>query len=280
MNGEYDRLVGAREAVQARYAHDPEVALVLGSGLGALASEVEGAVRIPYGEIPGMPVPKVEGHDGTLVCGRLSGRRVMVFAGRAHWYEGHPIEDVVFGVRLARSCGAGIVLVTNAAGGINTDLRPGNLMIIRDHINLMGVNPLRGHNDERFGPRFPDMTQTYDRELRMLLREASAIEGVPLHSGVYAAVAGPSYETPAEIRMLRKVGADAVGMSTVPEVIAARHMGMRIVGLSCITNLAAGLGDAAALSHDEVKEVGRRAAGDMRRLVVRFLERLPGEVQR
>ena len=275
MSDAYERLTAARDMVRARIPDEPHVALVLGSGLGGMAGEVEDAVRLPYSEIPGMPVPRVDGHSGTLVAGQLAGRRVMVFSGRSHYYEGHDIDDVVFGVRLARLCGAKILFVTNAAGGINTDLGPGDLMIIRDHINFMGINPLRGTNDERLGPRFPDMTHAYEQPLRLLLREAAELEGVQVHSGVYVGVAGPSYETPSEIRMLRKLGADAVGMSTVPEVIAARHMGMRIVGLSCITNLAAGLGGAQILDHEEVKGVGRRVAGDMRRLLLRFLEILP-----
>ena len=274
MKGEFDRLARARDAVAPRLPGVPRVAVILGSGLGSLAGEVADAVRIPYGEIPGMPVPKVDGHEGTLVAGTLSGQRVIVFSGRAHYYEGHGIEDVVFGARLARTCGASILLVTNAAGGIDTDLRPGNLMAIRDHINLMGVNPLRGPNDERLGPRFPDMTVAWDRELRALLRDAARAEGIPLRAGVYCGLAGPSYETPAEIRMLRGLGADAVGMSTVPEAIAARHMGMRVVGLSCITNLGAGLGAGEILDHADVKDMGRRVAGDMRRLVLRFLEDL------
>lgn len=277
MKGEFERLSRAREALVPRLPATPRVAMILGSGLGALASEVDGAVTVPYGEIPGMPVPHVDGHAGLLVCGSLAGQQVMVFSGRAHWYEGHPIEDVVFAARLSRLCGASILAVTNAAGGINTDLRPGNLMSIRDHINLMGVNPLRGPNDQRLGTRFPDMTVAWDRALRGVLRAAANVEGVPLYSGVYCGLSGPSYETPAEIRMLRKLGADAVGMSTVPEAIAARHMGMRVVGLSCITNLGAGLGSAETLNHDEVKEMGRQVAGDMRRLVLRFLAMLPGD---
>lgn len=275
MKGEFDRLARARDVVAPRLPGVPRVAVILGSGLGSLAGEVDDAVRIPYGEIPGMPVPKVDGHDGTLVAGTLAGQRVIVFAGRAHYYEGHPIEDVVFGARLARTLGASILVVTNAAGGLDTDLRPGNLMAIRDHINLMGTNPLRGPNDERLGVRFPDMTVAWDRELRTLLRDAARAEGIPLRSGVYCGLAGPSYETPAEILMLRKLGADAVGMSTVPEAIAARHMGMRVVGLSCITNLGAGLGAGDVLDHADVKEMGRRVAGDMRRLVLRFLADLP-----
>lgn len=277
MKGEYERLSRARDVLVPRLPATPRVAMVLGSGLGALASEVDGGVEIPYGEIPGMSVPKVDGHAGMLVCGTLAGQQVMVFSGRAHWYEGHPIEDVVFATRLSRLCGASILAVTNAAGGINTDLRPGSLMAIRDHINLMGVNPLRGPNDERLGTRFPDMTVAWDRPLRMALRAAALTEGIPLHSGVYCGLSGPSYETPSEIRMLRKLGADAVGMSTVPEAIAARHMGMRVVGLSCITNLGAGLGAGEALHHDEVKDMGRRVAGDMRRLILRFLTILPGD---
>ncbi|NUN12580.1 MAG: purine-nucleoside phosphorylase [Myxococcales bacterium] len=265
------RLLDAANVVKQQIAEPPLLALVLGSGLGALSQHVENPIRIPYSAIPYMPGAGVEGHAGELICGRLSGCPVAVFSGRSHYYEGYPPDAVVFGARLARFIGAHALLLTNAAGGVHTDLRPGDLMVIRDHIHLLtGTNPLRGPNDSRLGVRFPDMSSIYDRELRRLLTAAGEYEDVSLRHGVYACVPGPSYETPAEIRMLRILGADAVGMSTTAEAICARHVGLRVVGLSCITNFGAGLGDA-PLSHDEVKEVAGQVAEQMQRLVLRFV---------
>lgn len=267
----YTRLLDAANAIKHHIKETPLIAMVLGSGLGALSHQVEDAVRIPYASIPYMPPSGVEGHAGELVCGRLAGCPVAVFSGRAHYYEGHGVESAVFGARLARFIGAQALLLTNAAGGVHTDLRPGDLMVIQDHIHLLtGYNPLRGPNDSRLGVRFPDMSSIYDRALRRLLTDAGELEGVSLRHGVYACVPGPSYETPAEIRMLRILGADAVGMSTTAEAICARHVGLRVVGLSCITNFGAGLGDA-ALSHEEVKEVAGQVADQMQRLVLRFV---------
>jgi purine-nucleoside phosphorylase len=270
----YEHLASARDAVAPRIGATPEIAMVLGSGLGALAREVRDATVIPYAEIPHMPRSSVEGHAGELVVGTLGGRRVAILSGRVHYYEGHGMDAVVFGVRLAALLGIPKLFLTNAAGGVDTDMRPGDLMVIRDHIHtFIPSNPLRGDNDTRLGPRFPDMTEAYDRRMRNLLRDAAEELSIELHIGVYVCVPGPSYETPAEVRMLRNLGADAVGMSTTGECIAARHAGMRVVGLSCITNLAAGLGSS-ELSHEEVKETAGAASGRLRALVLRFLERL------
>jgi len=251
------RLEGAVSSVRARTDLAPEVALVLGSGLGAFADDLEDRVAIPYGEIGGMPVSRVSGHAGNLVLGRVADRRVAAMQGRVHLYEGHGAADVVLGVRLMLSLGAGTVVITNAAGGLGEGLEPGDLMAIEDHLNLTGTSPLLGDNDDSLGPRFPDMTRAYAPELIERAGEVAKGLGFELKRGVYAGMLGPSYETPAEIRMLRTLGADAVGMSTVLEVIAARHMGARTLGISCITNLAAGIGGE-ELSHAEVKETADR----------------------
>ena len=236
------------------------MALVLGSGLGAFADDLEDAVAIPYGEIDAMPVSAVSGHAGNLVVGRTEGVSVVAMQGRVHLYEGHGAEAVVFGARLMVSLGARAMIVTNAAGGIREGLVPGDLMGIEDHLNLTGSNCLVGENDAELGPRFVDMTEAYDRDLLTLAERVAREQGFELRRGVYAGLLGPTYETPAEVRMLRTLGADAVGMSTVLEVIAARHMGARVLGMSCITNIAAGLGGG-LLSHDEVKETADRVRG-------------------
>jgi purine-nucleoside phosphorylase len=280
MTTAFDALDRARALLAPRLGAPPQIAIVLGSGLGELAKHVQQATVIPYGEIEGMPTGRVEGHAGEFVSGTLEGRRVLVFSGRAHYYEGYSPEQVVFGVRLARLLGAHTLLVTNAAGSTTTDLRPGDLMVIRDHIHLFqGWNPLRGPNDERLGVRFPDMSDLYARKLRRLARDVARTKGVELKTGVYASVPGPSYETPAEVKMLRTLGADAVGMSTTGEAIAAHHMGMEVLGISCITNLAAGLATQ-ALSHDEVKEVAAQAGDKMVRLARGVVAALPGTSER
>jgi purine-nucleoside phosphorylase len=249
-------------AVQSRFKETPKIGLVLGSGLGAFADSLEGAVKIPYAELPHLPASKVVGHSGNLCFGRVGGVPVVCMQGRVHLYEGHPIESVVHGVRTMARLGATAVLLTNAAGGLEPSWAPGDLMVVKDHINLMGTSPLLGPNDDALGPRFPDMTEAYDAGLREALRDVAREARIPLREGVYAGLLGPSYETPAEVRMLRGLGAQAVGMSTVPEVIALRHMrvnaGMRVrVGaLSCITNLAAGIGGG-ELDHKEVEETAR-----------------------
>jgi len=229
-----------------------DVALVLGSGLGAYAEALESAVAIPYAEIPHMPTSGVSGHAGTLITGRKAGHRVAAMQGRAHLYEGWSPHEVVFGVRLMAQLGAGTLIITNAAGGIESAFEPGDLMVITDQLNLTGTSSLRGPNDERMGERFVDMSAAYDASLIATANAVAGEQGFELRRGVYAGLLGPAYETPAEVRMLRTLGADAVGMSTVLEVLAARHLGLRVLGISCISNLAAGISDA-PLSHDEVK---------------------------
>ncbi|AKT43141.1 purine-nucleoside phosphorylase [Chondromyces crocatus] len=239
-------------------AATPRVGVVLGSGLGAWGDTLEGLIKVPYENIPNMPRPAVLGHAGNLCFGRVDGVPVACLQGRVHLYEGHATDKAVFGVRLLAKLGCRAVLLTNAAGGINAAFSPGDLMLITDHLNLMGVNPLVGPNDPALGTRFPDMTYAHDPRLLELARAASAEAQVALQQGVYAALLGPTYETPAEIRMLRVLGADAVGMSTVPEIIALRHMGVPAAAISCVTNLAAGL-TPAELNHAEVEETARQS---------------------
>ncbi len=236
----------------------PRIGLVLSAGFGAFAKDLAGATRIPFGQIPHFPLPKVAGHAGELVFGRCQGTPLAVLSGRAHFYEGHTLEQVVLPVRTLGRLGVKSLILTNAAGAVNVNYKPGDLMIIEDHINLMGVNPLVGPNEDALGPRFPDMSEAYDAALRAVAEKACWKVGVQSRKGVYLAVSGPSYETPAEIRMARSLGADAIGMSTVPETIAARHMGLRVLGLSCLTNMAAGVVKK-KLDHREVLEVAARA---------------------
>ncbi|WJP99389.1 purine-nucleoside phosphorylase [Geobacillus stearothermophilus] len=256
----------AADVLRQRMPAPPAIGLILGSGLGVLAEEIEEAVRIPYEEIPGFPVSTVEGHAGRLVCGRLEGAAVVAMQGRFHYYEGYSLREVTFPVRVMKALGVRQLIVTNAAGGVNKQFRPGDLMIISDHINLLGTNPLIGPNDPELGPRFPDLTEAYSRRLRQLAKEAAAKLGLRVQEGVYVANTGPSYETPAEIRMIRTLGGDAVGMSTVPEVIVARHGGMEVLGISCISNMAAGMSDA-PLHHDEVVETAERVKTDFLRFI-------------
>ena len=250
------RLDEAAAVVRARTFLRPSIGVVLGSGLGAFAESLTDAASVPFDQIPHFPVPSVSGHSGALVVGRAGTVPIAVLQGRVHSYEGHSLEDVVFPVRTLGRLGVSTVVMTNAAGAINPDFAAGDLMVLKDHINLLG-NPLLGPNEARLGPRFPDMTEAYDPELRRLAAEACAAAGAVAHEGVYIAVPGPSYETPAEIRMARTLGADAVGMSTVPEVIAARHMELRVLAISCLTNPAAGVSDL-PLAHDDVLAVGER----------------------
>ncbi|MFC7371173.1 purine-nucleoside phosphorylase [Fictibacillus iocasae] len=231
----------------------PEIGLILGSGLGVLADEIQSPVVLPYSDIPGFPVSTVEGHAGQLVIGELEGKMVIAMQGRFHYYEGYSMEKVTFPVRIMKLIGVNSVIVTNAAGGVNTSFKAGDLMLITDHINNIGDNPLIGTNTAEFGVRFPDMSEAYTKELMDTARGVSKALNIPMQEGVYVANSGPSYETPAEVRMLRVLGADAVGMSTVPEVIIARHSGMKVLGISCISNLAAGILDQ-PLTHDEVME--------------------------
>lgn len=215
----------------------PDIAMILGSGLGSLADQVEDPVEVPYKDIPGFSVSTVHGHVGSMVLGKLEGHNVAVLKGRVHYYEGHKMENIIFPVRVLHALGAGTLVVTNAAGGIREDLNVGDLMIITDHINFMGTNPLIGPNDEKIGPRFPPMSRAYTPELQALAHKVAEKAGFKLAEGVYVAMSGPSYETPAEIRMLKGFGADVVGMSTVPETIAAAHCGMKVLGISCVTNV-------------------------------------------
>ena len=261
----HTRLEYARAWVRGRTELRPVVGMVLGSGLGALADRLGGAVSIPYEEIPEFPAVSVAGHAGRLVVGTLGGVPVAAMQGRVHAYEGWSAEDLTFGVRLLAATGVRALLLTNAAGAVNPGLAPGDLVRITDQLNLTGLNPLTGRNDERIGPRFPYMSQPYDPQLGALLDASAARLGIPLGTGVYAGVAGPSYETPAEIRMLRILGADLVGMSTVLEVIAARHAGIRVAAVSLVTNLAAGLAGK-PLSHAEVLAAGEGARDRVTRL--------------
>ncbi len=250
----------------------PDIAVVLGSGLGSLADGKDNQ-SISYSEISGFPQPTVAGHGGKIVFAEFGGNNIMMFQGRFHFYEGYSMDVVTLFPRLAAVLGAKLYLVTNAAGGVNEEFHPGDLMVISDHLNLMGTNPLIGKNRDEMGPRFPDMTHAYDPEFSQLLTECGKDVGVGMKKGVYAALTGPSYETPAEIRMLRTMGADAIGMSTVPEVITARHAGLKVCGVSCITNLAAGV-TGQPLSHAEVLETGERVKYDFIKIISSFLEKV------
>ncbi|WP_168119215.1 purine-nucleoside phosphorylase [Paenibacillus sp. HB172176] len=263
----------AAEYISAITAIKPEIGLILGSGLGVLGDQLEQPVIIPYQDIPHFPVSTVEGHAGELVLGRLSDRAVMLMRGRFHMYEGYGPELTAFPVRVMKALGAGSLLVTNAAGGINLSYASGNLMLISDHLNLTGRNPLVGANDSQLGPRFPDMSEAYSKRLRKLALEIAEESSIPLQEGVYAGLMGPSYETPAEIRMLRVLGADAVGMSTVAEVIAARHAGIEVAGISCISNMASGILDQ-PLSHSEVMETTERVKSQFLGLVTAFIAKM------
>jgi purine-nucleoside phosphorylase len=270
---EYDRVEEAAAAIRARCESLPEIAVVLGSGLGAFADTLLDAIETPYADLPHWPAAAVIGHTGRLVIGTMSGRRVAALAGRAHFYEGHPLATVVFATRVLGRIGVKQLVLTNAAGGINIRFAPGSLMVIDDHINLLGTNPLVGPNDERVGPRFPDMSQVYSVRLRELADAVAKSRGIAVSHGIYAAVHGPSYETPAEIRYLRTIGADAVGMSTVPEAIAARHLGLEVLGLSCITNMAAGVLPQ-PLVHSEVLDTARRVRDSFTALLEGIIERI------
>lgn len=263
----------AVEFIVSRTDQKPEIALVLGSGLGMLASRIERAVRIPYHEIPHFPVSTVEGHAGELVIGELAGRTVVAMNGRFHLYEGYSPQQVTMPVRVMQRLGAKTLVVTNAAGGINTSYKPGDLMIISDHLNMQFRHPLIGPNDDAFGVRFPDMSAAYTPRLRELAKKVATEQGVAHQEGVYVGLTGPSYETPAEIRMFRLLGADAVGMSTVAEVLIARHAGMEVLGISCISNMAAGILPQ-PLSHIEVMETTERVKESFARLVLGVLPQI------
>jgi purine-nucleoside phosphorylase len=269
----YAQVEAAAAAVRSRCGALPETAIVLGSGLGDFADTLLDAVATPYTELPHWPASNVIGHAGRLVIGNVGGKRVAALSGRVHFYEGHDLATVVFATRVMGRLGVRRVILTNAAGGINTGFAQGALMIIDDHINMLGSNPLVGPNDERFGVRFPDMSEVYSARLRRIADDAARARGIPVSHGVYVAVHGPSYETPAEIRFFRTIGADAVGMSTVPEAIAARHMGIEVLGISCITNMAAGVLPQ-PLVHDEVMETARRVRGSFISLLEGIIERV------
>jgi purine-nucleoside phosphorylase len=267
------RLSVAAEWLRGRLPDPPLVGVILGSGLGDFADGVDGRVTIPYGDIPGFPASAVVGHSGTLVAGTVRGVPTVVLSGRVHYYEGHPMPAVVFPARVLGLLGCRTVIVTNAAGGIDRSFKSGNLMLIEDHINAFGTNPLVGANDEDLGPRFPDMSDAYRKDLRALALAVAKRQRIPLRHGVYVGVHGPSYETPAEIRAFRALGAHAVGMSTVPEVIALNQMGIGVLGISCITNMAAGVLKQ-KLDHREVLETTQRVKGDFVRLLIFLVQAL------
>jgi purine-nucleoside phosphorylase len=265
----------AVRVIRERSEVEPEVGLILGSGLGGLADEIQDRTEIPYAELPGWPASTAIGHAGVLVLGTVDGVPVAVMRGRAHLYEGVPADRAVFGVRVLGRLGARTLVVTNAAGAIDESYRPGQLVLISDHVNLMGTSPLVGPNDDTLGPRFPDMSDAYDPDLRARAREAAGRIGLEVGEGVYAAWLGPQFETPAEIRLMRAVGGDLAGMSTVPEVIAARHLGIRCLGISVVTNMAAGIGDG-KLGHEEVLAVAAEAQPRLTALLRELLQTLAG----
>ena len=282
----YAHAVEAAEFISSKYPQPIKTAIVLGSGLGAFADELENAVRIPYSDIPHFVKSTVEGHAGQLVLGKVGGKHIAVQQGRFHYYEGYSMDQVMFPVRVFGRMGMENVILTNAAGSLNTEMTPGSLMLITDHLNMMGVNPLRGTNDIRFGPRFPDLTEVYARDLQELANQAATEIATDrfelgvdpeltdfLHRGTYCALSGPTYETPAEIRLYRMLGADAVGMSTVPEAIAARHQGIKVLGISCITNFGAGMVEG-EIDHAEVMETGARVSDIFKELLRRIVREI------
>jgi purine-nucleoside phosphorylase len=273
----FARAEEAAAAIRRRIKVTPRVAVVLGSGLGSFADCVEQPIAIPYSDVPHFPRPTVEGHSGRLVAGTVAGTPVAVMQGRVHGYEGYSPEEVTFPTRVLGRLGIGTLVVTNAAGGIRLDLHQGQLVLLSDHINLTGRNPLVGPNDERLGERFFDMTEAYSKRLRLLAREAATRHGISLPEGVYLSVSGPSFETPAEIQAFRTWGADLVGMSTVQEVIVARHMGIEVLGISCVTNMAAGILDQ-PINHLEVIETGARTQEHLTTLLVDLLPKLGGGI--
>jgi purine-nucleoside phosphorylase len=269
----YARAEKAARMIRARAKSDTSVAIVLGSGLGAFADELTDPAAIRYDEIPGFAHATVEGHAGRLVVGKSGDVTIAAMQGRFHFYEGYSLEEVTFPIRVLKLLGVKTLMVTNAAGALNVEFAPGTLMVISDHINLLGANPLIGPNDDRFGPRFPDMTSVYSPELQNVVIDESRAMGLEMRRGIYAALSGPSYETPAEIHMVRTLGADAVGMSTVPEAIVARHMDMQVVGISCITNLAAGVSNR-PIDHGQVMAIGERVREQFTELLRRVVARV------
>ena len=273
----YERAEHATRIIRARINVEPRIAVVLGSGLGGFADDFDDAVGIAYEDIPGFMRSTAQGHAGRLVVGKVDGVPLLAMQGRVHYYEGYSLEEVTFPIRTFKLLGIKTLVLTNAAGGINVQLTQGALMVISDHLNLMGDNPLRGANDERFGPRFPDMSAVYAPELQELVVEEAKAIGVEVRRGIYGALSGPNYETPAEIHLLRNLGADAVGMSTVPEAIVARHMGMDVLGISCITNMAAGISDE-PINHEEVMATGDRVRETFTELLRRVVGRISTRV--
>ncbi len=276
-NSEFSRATRAAKFIHAKTKLRPRIALVLGSGLGAFADEFAAATKIPYAKIPNFPRSTAIGHAGQLVIGKVGGVPVAAMQGRVHLYEGYSAQDVAFPIRVFTRMGVKAVILTNAAGGINLGYSQGALVALRDHINLQGANPLIGPNDDRFGPRFPDVTHAYDPEFRRFVAEEGKKLKLNLHEGVYVALSGPNYETPAEIHAFRTLGADLVGMSTVPEVIAARHAHIRVLGISCVTNMAAGI-TGATLTAEEVFETGARVKNDFIALLKAVIPRIAGAI--
>jgi len=268
-----ERVKKAAEFIKSKITETPEVCIVLGSGLHGIAEIVENPIRIPYKEIPEFPVSTAPGHKGELIFGKISGKYVALMNGRFHYYEGYHMRDVTFGVRVMQELGVKYLFLTNAAGGLNPDFEVGRPMIISDHINMMGDNPLIGPNVEEWGPRFPDMSNAYDKELRTIAKKVAEELNIPVYEGVYVAVAGPNFETPAELRMLRWMGADAVGMSTVPEVIAAAHRGTKVLAISAITDRAVP-DDLKPLTAEEVLEVAHRTGKLIAKIMIKVLERI------
>ncbi|MGV3489340.1 MAG: purine-nucleoside phosphorylase [Tuberibacillus sp.] len=268
-----NKIKEALAVLQPKLSVTPKVGLILGSGLGPLADELEQAERIPYTDLPHFPVPTVEGHAGRFVSGLLQNVSVLAMQGRYHYYEGYSLEQVTFPVRVMQALGIETIIVTNAAGGVNETFRAGDLMLINDHINGLFNNPLKGPNDASLGVRFPDMSEAYNKELRSLTKETARELNIPLKEGTYFAISGPSYETPAEVRMIRRLGGDAVGMSTVPEVIVARHAGMKVLGISCITNAWSGVNDK-PLTHEEVIETSERVKAHFTQLIKSVVKKM------
>ena len=274
MNKTMQNIIAVRNYIQARAQIKPQIAIILGSGLGGLADDVAVEAVFPYADLPDFPVSTVAGHAGQLVLGTLAGKNVVVMQGRFHYSEGYPMAQIVLPVRVMQALGAEILLVTNAAGGLNPDFDPGDVMLITDHINMMGDNPLRGPNLDELGPRFPDMTNAYDPALRKLALRVAAAKNIPLRQGTYTAWAGPTFETKAERRFLRLIGGDAVGMSTVPEVIAANHAGMRVLGMSAITNKATGSADQQPDDHQHVLAMAKVAGEKLVRLLRSIIQEM------
>ena len=275
MTDQYQNILAARDFIQANTKIKPDIAIILGSGLGGLVNDVQVDNAFPYNEIPGFAASTVSGHAGKLILGTLAGKQVVIMQGRLHYYEGHPMSAIIFPIRVMHALGATTLIVTNAAGGLNPDFRPGDVMLITDHINMQGANALIGSNLDELGPRFPDMTHTYTPELQALALQIAVQENISLQQGVYVAWSGPTYETPAERRFLRIIGGDAVGMSTVPEATAANHAGMRILGFSAITNIATGESNQPPDSHEEVLAMAQVAGEKLTRLVRIVLEKIP-----